>query len=145
MNPYQEMVRDFHQKFGIKVNADPTAFYYLTKKQRDLRIKLMEEELNELKTAWKKGDLVEVIDGYMDLLYVTFGGLITIGIWDTDPFFKEVHRTNLLKVGGHFRKDGKYVKPKGWKPPEIARLLSEIFGGPFITLERQMKRKRKAA
>ena len=38
-----------------------------------LRIDLIEEELNELKEAIKNKDIVEVADALTDILYVTYG------------------------------------------------------------------------
>jgi predicted HAD superfamily Cof-like phosphohydrolase len=44
---------------------------------------------------------------------------------DLDPFFREVHRTNMAKVGGPIRADGKRLKPEGWQPPRIREMLIE--------------------
>lgn len=49
---------------------------------------------------------------------------IDLGI-DIKPLFEEVHRTNMLKVGGPTRADGKILKPEGWQPPRIRELLIE--------------------
>ena len=43
-------------------------------------------------------------------------------VWD------EVHRSNMQKIGGATREDGKILKPDGWTPPNIARALSELEG-----------------
>lgn len=43
-----------------------------------------------------------------------------------DPFFAEVHRTNMAKVGGDVDKHGKRLKPPGWQPPRIAEMLREM-------------------
>lgn len=55
-------------------------------------------------------------------LYVVFGTAIEFGV-DLTPFFAEVHRTNMLKVGGATRADGKILKPDGWEPLRIAMML----------------------
>lgn len=53
---------------------------------------------------------------------------LTEGLWqcaaegvgvDLKPFFMEVHRTNMNKLQGPKREDGKQLKPEGWKPPRI--------------------------
>jgi hypothetical protein len=31
----------------------------------------------------------------------------------------------MAKKGGGFRSDGKFLKPEGWKPPEIKTLLRQ--------------------
>lgn len=45
---------------------------------------------------------------------------------DLTPFFFEVHRTNMHKVGGPVRADGKGLKPEGWKPPRIESMYNRI-------------------
>lgn len=67
-------------------------------------------------------DFVKAIDALMDVLYVTFGACDAFGI-DADPFFAEVHRTNMAKLDGPTDEFGKRLKPEGWTPPDIARLL----------------------
>ena len=50
-----------------------------------------------------------------DLLYVVYGTAVSYGI-DMDPVFREVHRSNMSKVGGYKRDDGKWVKPATYSP-----------------------------
>lgn len=77
-------------------------------------------------------DWPEVIDGICDLLYVTYGLAVTLGI-DVQPFFDEVHRSNMAKLGPDgkpvLREDGKIQKPPGWTPPDIAGILERVRGG----------------
>lgn len=70
-------------------------------------------------------DLVEAIDGCMDLLYVTYGTMEDIGL-DSSPFFDEVHRSNMSKAGGTVDVDGKKLKPRGYSPPDIAGVLARV-------------------
>src|SRR3954464_9197429 len=111
-----DMVREFHAKFGLPV-GDSVSF-----RAADLRGKLIAEEARETVDALKLRDMVEVADGLCDVLYVVFGTAISLGI-DLLPLFAEVHRTNMRKDGGATRADGKILKPEGWKPPEILKLL----------------------
>lgn len=53
-----------------------------------------------------------------------FTAAYSLGL-DIKPLFEEVHRTNMLKVGGPTRADGKILKPEGWQPPRIRELLIE--------------------
>jgi predicted HAD superfamily Cof-like phosphohydrolase len=85
----------------------------------------MHEELSELEKAMEEGDLVGIADGLADLLYVVYGTSVSYGI-DVRPIFEEVHRTNMAKVGGAVREDGKVLKPDGWLPPDIAPLLEDM-------------------
>lgn len=48
---------------------------------------------------------------------------------DLYPFYEEVHRTNMAKLGGPKRADGKQLKPDGWQPPRIAEMLSQLRNG----------------
>ena len=49
---------------------------------------------------------------------------------DLQPFFEEVHRTNMLKTTGPVREDGKVLKPEGWKPPRIEAMYAKRKGMP---------------
>lgn len=193
ISAYQQMVRNFN--FGINAKADI-----------DLRIKLIQEEAQELLDAVEARNVVEVIDALCDLLYVTYGaadvldlGLLDSraaelippkpeiswavlhkelpdfiqavgsvvtylrflanpmmggevsknnaklaledlveGCWqaasggvgvDLRPFYREVHRTNMHKLTGPIREDGKQLKPEGWKPPRILAMYNRLVAG----------------
>jgi predicted HAD superfamily Cof-like phosphohydrolase len=47
---------------------------------------------------------------------------------DLEPFFAEVHRANMAKLGGFRRADGKWMKPPDWTPPDIEGLLAAKYG-----------------
>lgn len=51
-----------------------------------------------------------------------------VGI-DLRPYFLEVHRTNMHKLNGPRREDGKQLKPKGWTPPRIKYMLEREQSG----------------
>lgn len=48
---------------------------------------------------------------------------------DLRPFFLEVHRTNMHKLEGPKREDGKQLKPPGWKPPRLAAMYDRLKSG----------------
>ena len=140
MNSAQERVEDFHAKFGSTIGMTPAL------RERELRAKLIMEEAVETVAAmgftvyatieqngvpgeaphqltgftksFQEPNFDEVIDGLADLLYVVYGAAVTFGI-DLEPFFAEVHKTNMAKEGGATRADGKVLKPEGWKAPDI--------------------------
>lgn len=60
-------------------------------------------------------------DALIDLLYVTIGSLLAMGI-DMWPLWAEVQRANMAKLGGPVV-NGKQMKPEGWQPPAIEELL----------------------
>lgn len=122
MNEQQKMVLEFHKKFGCGIQTTP-AFPSSNNEVR-LILALITEETEELREAIGYGTLEEAADAIGDLLYVTYGAAIRMGI-DIEPIFAEIHRANMLKENGTTRKDGKIMKPEGWQPPKIDALLKE--------------------
>lgn len=118
MNNHQKMVREFHKAIGVAAPDSPT----LTEMKSGLRVDLILEEANEFREAVEQNDWPEMIDAIGDLLYVVYGAAVEMGV-DMEPFFREIHRTNMAKTGGPIREDGKLLKPKGWRPPDIQGLL----------------------
>lgn len=53
----------------------------------------------------------EAIDAMCDLIVVIHNTSNAMGV-DIEPFFDEVHRTNMEKAEGALREDGKRLKPK---------------------------------
>lgn len=118
MNRQQSMVRHFHEKFGATVQIGSQGI-----SRPELRANLILEEAVETGSAILRGDLPGAIDGICDLLYVCYGAALEFGV-DLDVYFREVHHSNMKKVGGGTRGDGKVMKPEGWVPPRIAELLA---------------------
>ncbi|HET9963240.1 MAG TPA: MazG nucleotide pyrophosphohydrolase domain-containing protein [Nitrospiraceae bacterium] len=115
----QAMVEEFHRKFEIAVSDSPCLPAEAT---RILREKLIQEEFDELKEAMAKQELVGIAKELADLLYVVYGTAVSYGL-DMDPVFREVHRSNLSKVGGYKRADGKWVKPSTYSPAHLAPIV----------------------
>ena len=83
----------------------------------------------ETHVRWGKGvkvDHVGVADALADLIYVCIGAANELGI-DLNAVWKEVHRSNMAKIGPNGevkrREDGKVIKPDGWTPPNIKKVL----------------------
>jgi predicted HAD superfamily Cof-like phosphohydrolase len=117
----QVMVEAFHRTSDIVVNPVPTV---IDRPTRDLRIRLIQEEFDELKEALAVEDLSSIAKEMADLLYVVYGTAVSYGI-DMDPVFREVHRSNMSKVGGYKREDGKWVKPDTYSPARIEPIVAE--------------------
>lgn len=83
---------------------------------------------NALAIVWRYGtprvNMPEAADGIVDSIYVLLGLAVRLGV-DISPLWREVHRKNLLKQGGPKDEDGKKLKPEGWTPPDVAKLLRE--------------------
>ncbi|MGH7256101.1 MAG: MazG nucleotide pyrophosphohydrolase domain-containing protein, partial [Nitrospirales bacterium] len=95
-----------------------------------LRVNLIREEFEELQQALAQGDTVALAKELADLLYVVYGTAVSCGI-DMEPIFREVHRSNMSKVGGHKRPDGKWVKPPTYSPANVSPLLARQVEGPL--------------
>lgn len=67
-------------------------------------------------------DLVKLADGIADLIVVVLGTAHAFGI-PIEKVWNEVHRTNMEKLKGPVREDGKRLKPEGWQPPNIKQIL----------------------
>ena len=115
----QKMVREFHKEFDIHVAERPSV---PDQKTTALRERLIQEEFDELKEAMKARHLSGIAKELADLLYVVYGTAVSYGI-DMAPVFREVQRSNMSKVGGYKREDGKWVKPPTYSPARIEPIL----------------------
>ena len=92
-----------------------------------LRIDLIEEELNELKEAIKNKDIVEVADALTDILYVTYGAGHSFGV-NLDQCFDEVQRSNMSKLGEDgnpiYNDSGKVMKGPNYFAPNLKKIVN---------------------
>ncbi len=114
----QLMVEEFHRAFNLTVGETPAI------RDPELRIRLLEEEVAEFAEASRDGDLVGAIKELCDICYVAFGAAVTMGI-DIEPFFELVQESNMSKVGGKLREDGKMLKGPNYRPPNLIPTLEE--------------------
>lgn len=126
MNDAIRKVQEFHEAFGVPVADRPTAD--ISDELRALRVRLLEEELEEYEAAAASGDIVAVADALTDLAYVLFGTYLTHGLQDVaEALFDEVHRSNMSKLDEHgrpiHREDGKVLKSARFSEPNLARIL----------------------
>ena len=122
---YQD-VMDFHVVAGHYIGDEP---HMVPIKTFILRGRLIKEEIRETMQAMTTGDLVEIADGIVDSIVVLLGTAISYGI-DIRPVWDEVHKTNMAKIGGGKDSQGKSLKPTGWQPPDIARIINgQLMGG----------------
>lgn len=123
-----EMVREFHKAFNSTLDQWPP-----TQDTINLRMDLIFEERGELFDELTEDDRFVVRDPMSinksrvakelaDLLYVTYGTAASFGI-DIDKVFKEVHRSNMSKLGEDgkpiFREDGKVLKGPNYSEAQI--------------------------
>ncbi len=119
MNAAQKMVQEFHEQFDIHRSTTPSI---PNEAITTLRNRLIQEEFEELQEAMQGKDLPAIAKELADLLYVVYGTAVSLGI-DMDPVFKEVHRSNMSKVGGYKREDGKWVKPPTYSPASLDEII----------------------
>ena len=89
-------VAKFHDTFGAPMLDQPTI---PAKDRCELRVSLLQEELNELKEAIADNDMVEVADALADIQYVLSGAILEFGLADRfKEIFDEVQRSNMSKT-----------------------------------------------
>lgn len=118
-----ELVGDFMEAFGQKVETQPTWPDFNT---RELRVDLIQEEVDELVEAIAQKDMVEIADALTDILYVVYGAGHTFGI-DLDECFAEVHLSNMSKLGEDGKplknESGKVMKGPGFFAPDLESII----------------------
>jgi predicted HAD superfamily Cof-like phosphohydrolase len=86
----------FHEVFKHPVQKDPVI---PAQKRCDLRIELIQEELNELQQAIIDNDIIEVADALCDIQYVLAGAVLEFGLGSRfSELFDEVQRSNMSKA-----------------------------------------------
>ncbi len=126
MDRHIAQVGEFHGKFGVYTRQSPTTD--IPGDVKELRLRLLQEELDELKQAVGADDLVEVADALGDLLYLVFGTAHAFGMaGKLKEVFEEIHRSNMSKLGPDgrpvLREDGKVMKGPGFFKPNLAPIL----------------------
>ena len=122
-NWFKDM-QDMHKKYGVDKWMDTEKHSDCSRlnKFMDFRIKMMQEELDETKTAFKNGDAEEVVDGIIDMCVFAIGTLEVFGV-DANKAWDQVLKANMSKEVGI--KEGRpnplglpdLVKPEGWEGP----------------------------
>jgi len=121
------MAREFHAAAGLTLPPGPTLDIGAEFVSDEVRMKILDEETDELAEAVLAGDIVAIADALADIAYVVAGTAVTYGL-PFDAILAEVHRSNMTKFGPHgprVRGDGKIIKGPGYEAPRIAALLGE--------------------
>jgi len=118
-----EKVGQFMKTFGQEVKNKPGLS---SKKINNLRINLINEELEEFKEAIKNNDLKEAIDALTDILYVTYGAGHAFGV-NLDECFDEVQKSNMSKLGEDgkpiYNEAGKVMKGPSYFKPDLSKFI----------------------
>lgn len=118
-----EMVKEFMNTFGQEVKTKPE---FPSQAIINLRRKLIDEEVAELKEGILLRDMENVAKELTDGLVVLYGAGAAFGI-DLDACFKEVHASNMSKLGldGNpiYREDGKVLKGPNYFQADLKKVL----------------------
>jgi predicted HAD superfamily Cof-like phosphohydrolase len=119
---------EFHRTFGAHIETEPAA--EIPDDVIAIRVKLLQEELDEYKAAARERDLIGVSDALTDLLYVLLGTYVSHGLQDyAEELFDEVHRSNMSKLDENdlpiLRDDGKVLKSPRFVEPDLEGVLSQ--------------------
>ncbi len=119
-------VQEFHETYGLPVEDE---LNISDEKTKQLRINLLQEELDELKEALAANDPVETLDALIDLQYVLDGAFLSFGLQDVKTAaFNEVHRSNMSKLGEDGKpirreSDGKVMKGPNYFKPDMTQFI----------------------
>ena len=118
-----EKVGIFMKTFGQEVK---TKAELSNNKINELRISLINEELEELKKAIKDNDILEVADALTDILYVAYGAGHAFGI-NLDKCFNEVQKSNMSKLDENgkpiYNESGKVMKGQNYFKPNLDKFI----------------------
>ena len=96
MNDFLEKVKCFHEMFNAPVLETPQI---PSKERCDLRVTLIQEELDEMKEAIENGDVIEIADSLGDLMVVLCGSILEFGMGDKfNEIFENIHNSNMSKA-----------------------------------------------
>ena len=126
-----ELVEEFNKAYGVKIT---TKCYDSAALQK----KLIDEEYHELDAAFDNWTSVfygtpeddkarkDVLDAICDSIYVLIGLALKMG-FKLDAAFREVHRSNMSKLGEDGkpikRSDGKVLKGPNFTPPKLEAFI----------------------
>lgn len=121
-------IKAFQRAFECNVLPAPTM---PAKEIQDLRVNLLQEELDELKQANADGDIVEALDAIVDIMYVLLGTACEYGIADLiAQAWDLVHASNMSKLDENGRPirraDGKIIKPPTYKKVDLTPLFKTV-------------------
>jgi predicted HAD superfamily Cof-like phosphohydrolase len=126
---YEDMIREFMEKHGqfqgrLGYDAFNSLMSSISPEVKELRVRLMMEELAETVTAMHEGDIPNVADGLADLVYVVIGTALAYGI-PFDRIFQDVQRANMTKAPLDRNNKGGKVGKEGFVPPQTVSILED--------------------
>ena len=123
----QKAVQEFNEIFGVPISSSSVL---LDEERVQLRAKWMIEEINEFSSSTS---IEAQADAIVDIIYYALGVLVEMGV-DGNEVFNIVHQANIRKLLDNGQtitdKEGKILKPNGWKSPieEIRNIINKKIG-----------------
>ena len=120
---YNNMLKKFQGAFELPVGTKEIT----DKKEAMFRLMLIREEFKEVEEALNDGESREhILKELCDLVYVAIGAAVSFGM-DFDKAFSLVHESNMSKLDDNgnpiYRDDGKVIKSKNYKEPNLERCI----------------------
>lgn len=121
------LVARFHVAFNQCIHDTPSV---TNSEINALRVRLIQEELDELREALSVGDAVSALDALTDLQYVLDGSFLSLGLhkWK-NAALAEVHRSNMSKLDANgkpiMRADGKILKSENYTRPDLESVMAQ--------------------
>ena len=120
---------------------------WISEKDVHKQVQLIKEEVEEIEQAFRDKDMIEVVDGIVDTLYVLSGLVNRFGVQEeVSKAFEVIHHNNMSKlrdekgndisvlkemVDSEGRKYTKIGKPEGYKPVNLRKFF------PYLDLLEQ--------
>ena len=115
----------FQQKYGLWRKDQ---FGILSEEEMKVKIGHLYEELAEIDKAHKEGNIYEISDGLIDLIYVA-SGLLNLMNMPAQALWNDVQARNMQKIRATKDNVGKrgstfdVIKPEGWLPPRTKDIV----------------------
>ncbi len=124
-----ELVREFYERNGMPVRK--AAGLVFDEAEVSQMTALLQEEQAELLSAIDRGDLVKIVDGLADIVYVVYGMALQYGI-DLDRAILAVHQSNMTKID----REGpwatgtprKVARGDMYQPPQLGSVIGDSGG-----------------
>ncbi len=125
LNDYVKKMKEFHTIFEVPIACQASL---ISSHDFIRRLTLITSEVGELGDEVRKRNIVEIADALGDILYVTFGMAVEMGL-DIDRVFNEIHESNMSKANadGTVTKDpgGKIMKSECYHPVDLSWIVKD--------------------
>lgn len=100
---------------------------FTTEKAQEIIRNAVNKDLSNIDIENETQKITEQCDAIIDVIYYALN-CAAKQKFPLNEIFAEVHRANMSKaINGKFQKreDGKIIKPEGWQPPNLEKIIIE--------------------